>query len=188
MTILIVGLGNPAPEYSSTRHNAGAMFVDRFLEKLGAGSERWQSKFDGLFAEINSVEHGKILLLKPQTYMNASGKSVDVCMKFFKIASNNLVVVHDELELPPGEAKLKLGGGHGGHNGVRDIHQAISTNEYARLRIGIGRPENKSDVRAYVLGRFMPQERELIGGKIDELIAGAAELFAKIGEFAGTKS
>src|SRR6478609_2405396 len=147
---LIVGLGNPGREYENTRHNAGAIFVAQLASAYRAN---WQDekKFSGMTAQI-SVDNQPVRLLLPLTYMNRSGQSVGALANFYKIAPENILVVHDELDLQPGTARLKLGGGHGGHNGLRDIVSALGNqNTFARLRIGIGHPGNAKMVADYVL-------------------------------------
>ena len=157
---LIVGLGNPGREYENTRHNAGFWWVDEFarLQKLSFKSE---TKFHGLTAR--GLAHGReILLLKPQTFMNVSGRAVVALAQFYKIAPAEILVVHDELDLPPGVARLKMGGGHGGHNGLKDIIAHLGTKDFWRLRIGIGHPGERADVVDYVLHEPRREERELI--------------------------
>ena len=157
---LIVGLGNPGREYEGTRHNAGFWWVDEFARahKIAFKAE---SKFHGLAAR--SVLHGReLLLLKPQTFMNVSGRAVGALVQFYKIEPAQILVVHDELDLPPGSAKLKLGGGHGGHNGLKDIIAHLGTRDFWRLRIGIGHPGDRADVANYVLNAPRREEEELI--------------------------
>ena len=157
---LIVGLGNPGREYENTRHNAGFWWVDEFarLQKLSFKSE---TKFHGLTAR--GLAHGReILLLKPQTFMNVSGRAVVALAQFYKIAPAEMLVVHDELDLPPGVARLKMGGGHGGHNGLKDIIAHLGTKDFWRLRIGIGHPGERADVVDYVLHEPRREEAELI--------------------------
>ena len=157
---LIVGLGNPGREYENTRHNAGFWWVDEFarLQKLSFKSE---TKFHGLTAR--GLAHGReILLLKPQTFMNVSGRAIVALAQFYKIAPAEILVVHDELDLPPGVARLKMGGGHGGHNGLKDIIAHLGTKDFWRLRIGIGHPGERADVVDYVLHEPRREERELI--------------------------
>ena len=147
---MIVGLCNPGTEYDGTRHNAGADFVDE-LARQYAGQLSPESKFYGEAGRIN-VGGKDIRLLKPTTFMNRSGQSVSAMAKFFKIAPEEILVAHDELDMDPGVAKLKIGGGHGGHNGLRDIIKALgNNNNFARLRIGIGHPGNAKEVANYVL-------------------------------------
>ena len=146
----IVGLGNPGAEYEYTRHNAGFWFVDQLAEVYRADF-RVESKFQGVTARIR-VGGGDLLLLKPGTFMNRSGQAIQALASFYKFTPEQILVAHDELDLPPGDARLKLGGGHGGHNGLRSVHQHLGES-YARLRIGIGHPGNKDLVLDYVLGR-----------------------------------
>ncbi len=160
MIRLLVGLGNPGPEYEATRHNAGFWWIDEVARKLGATLLPDRS-YHGLVARINRPT-GPIWLLEPQTYMNLSGKSVAALARFFKIAPNEILVAHDELDIPPGQMKMKQGGGHAGHNGLRDIHAQLGTPDYWRLRLGIGHPGVKAEVVNYVLRKPMAEEREAI--------------------------
>jgi PTH1 family peptidyl-tRNA hydrolase len=157
---LIVGLGNPGREYESTRHNVGFLWVDELarLQNLGFRSE---AKFHGLTARGQLHGH-EVLLLKPQTFMNVSGRSVGALAQFYKISPEEMLVVHDELDLPPGVARLKIGGGHGGHNGLKDIIAHLGSRDFWRLRIGIGHPGERSEVSNYVLNDPRREERELI--------------------------
>ena len=157
---LIVGLGNPGREYETTRHNAGFQWVDEFarLQKLSVKSE---AKFHGLTARGQLHGH-EMLLLKPQTFMNVSGRAVGALMQFYKVAPAEMLVVHDELDLPPGVARLKLGGGHGGHNGLKDIIAHLGTRDFWRLRIGIGHPGDRAEVANYVLNAPRKEEQALI--------------------------
>lgn len=157
---LIVGLGNPGREYESTRHNAGFWWVDGFARehKLDFRSE---AKFHGLVARGQLHGH-EMLLFKPQTYMNASGRAVGALAQYYKIAPAEMLVVHDELDLPPGVARLKMGGGHGGHNGLKDIIAHLGTKDFWRLRFGIGHPGERDEVVDYVLHDPSREERELI--------------------------
>ena len=157
---LIVGLGNPGREYESTRHNVGFLWVEELarLENLGFRSE---AKFHGLTARGQLHGH-EVLLLKPQTFMNVSGRSVGALVQFYKISPEEMLVVHDELDLPPGVARLKMGGGHGGHNGLKDIIAHLGSRDFWRLRIGIGHPGDRSEVTNYVLNDPRREERELI--------------------------
>ena len=157
---LIVGLGNPGREYEATRHNAGFWWVDEFARTHGANF-RVDSKFHGLVARTALHGH-EIHLLKPQTFMNVSGRAVGALAQFYKIAPQHILVVHDELDLPPGSAKLKLGGGHGGHNGLKDIIAHLGTRDFWRLRIGIGHPGERADVSNYVLNAPRREEQVLI--------------------------
>lgn len=157
---LIVGLGNPGREYEATRHNVGFDWVDALANehKFAFHSE---TKFHGLSAR--GVLHGQELwLLKPQTFMNLSGRAVAALTQFYKIPPAEILVVHDELDLPPGVARLKMGGGHGGHNGLKDIIAQLGSKDFWRLRIGIGHPGDRAEVSHYVLNNPHREERELI--------------------------
>ena len=180
MIRLLVGLGNPGPEYEATRHNAGFWWVDAAARKLGAALTPQRSYF-GLAARAQAAT-GTVWLLQPMTYMNLSGKAVAALARFYKIAPAEILVVHDELDLLPGQAKIKLGGGHAGHNGLRDIHAQLGTADYWRLRLGIGHPGVKAEVVDYVLRKPAPEQRELIEQTIarsvdalDLLLAGEME-------------
>ena len=149
MIKLIAGLGNPGPEYENTRHNAGFLFLDAVARELKA-SWTMDKSYHALVART-LVQGETVWLLKPQTFMNLSGKSVSALARFFKVKPDEILVVHDELDIAPGEAKLKFGGGHAGHNGLRDIHAQLATGDYWRLRLGIGHPGDKSEVANWVL-------------------------------------
>ena len=168
--LLIVGLGNPGSEYRGTRHNAGADFVEALARDAGCTLQS-DSKFFGLTGRTTVAGHDLRLLI-PTTYMNRSGQSVAAICNFFKLTAAEVLVVHDELDLPPGVIKLKKGGGHGGHNGLRDIHKAIGA-DYHRLRIGIGHPGDRNLVVDYVLKRPSREEdalmREAIGRGVYEI-------------------
>lgn len=157
---LIVGLGNPGDKYTQTRHNAGFWWVDA----IATNPMLLESKFYGHVAKLN----GGQWLLKPNTFMNASGKAVAAICHFYKIPADAVLVVHDELDLPAGTAKLKKGGGHGGHNGLKDINAALGTPEYWRLRIGIGHPGEKSEVVNYVLKAPSKEEQAAIDESIHQ--------------------
>jgi len=156
---IIAGLGNPGPEHQVTRHNAGFWFVDLLARRHGAEFRDYR-KYSGETARI-MLAGADILLLKPTTYMNRSGLSIRQLSEFFKIPAEEILVVHDELDLPVGSVRLKLAGGHGGHNGLRDTIAHIGEN-FWRLRLGIGHPGNKADVIDYVLTRAPRHEEELI--------------------------
>ena len=160
MIKLIVGLGNPGTEYEATRHNAGFWWVDTAARDLKVSLQPDRS-YHGLVART-SVKGENVWLLEPQTFMNLSGKSVGALARFFKIQPQEILVVHDELDITPGEAKLKLGGSHAGHNGLRDIHAQLGTDQYWRLRIGIGHPGVKSEVANWVLKKPAPDQRTAI--------------------------
>lgn len=167
---LIVGLGNPGPEYEQTRHNAGADFVREIAAKFGATLQP-QAKFFGATARL-SINGADIRLLIPDTYMNRSGQAVGAMAGFFDIAPEEILVAHDELDLAPGVSRLKRGGGHGGHNGLRDIIRALGNNrDFARLRIGIGHPGSASEVVNYVLRKAPPSEQTLTRDNFDEALA-----------------
>jgi peptidyl-tRNA hydrolase, PTH1 family len=177
MIRLLVGLGNPGPEYEATRHNAGFWFIDDVARKLGATLIPERSYF-GLVARVNRPE-GPIWLLEPMTFMNLSGKSVAALARFFKIAPNEILVAHDELDVQPGNAKMKIGGGHGGHNGLKDINAQLGSADYWRLRLGIGHPGVKAEVVDYVLRKPPAEQREAIEksiaqslGALDLMLAG----------------
>jgi PTH1 family peptidyl-tRNA hydrolase len=164
MIRLLVGLGNPGTEYEYTRHNAGFWWVDEAARKLGAVLQPDRA-YHGLVARVNRPQ-GPVWLLQPMTYMNLSGKSVAALARFFKIAPEEVLVVHDELDLMPGQMKLKQGGSHAGHNGLKDIHAQLGTADYWRLRLGIGHPGVKAEVINYVLRKPPLAERELVDGCI----------------------
>ena len=172
MIKLFVGLGNPGTEYEATRHNAGFWWVDGLASDLGLhlNSDR---AYHGLVAR-GSVKGQNVWLLEPQTFMNLSGKSVAALARFFKIAPEEILVAHDELDLPPGQAKLKFGGGHAGQNGLRDIHAQLGTGDYWRLRLGIGHPGVKSEVSNWVLGKPMPEQRAAMQEAIARSVKAAA--------------
>lgn len=163
---LIVGLGNPGPSYEKTRHNAGAWFVEQIAAHHHA-TFKAEKKFFGDYAKVKLEQH-ELHLLKPTTYMNNSGQAVSALMKFYKIDAANLLVAHDEIDLPPGAIKLKLAGGHGGHNGLRDIFKAIDTKDFLRLRIGVGKADHKSEVADFVLKAPTKNEQQLIDTAVDD--------------------
>lgn len=163
---LIVGLGNPGTQYADTRHNAGAWFVEHLATKEGA-QLRFQNKFHGDTATIELAQHKGFLLI-PATFMNASGQAVRAISQFYQIPPEAILVAHDELDFPVGTVRLKKGGGHGGHNGLRDIMQHLQTDGFYRLRLGIGHPGQRSEVHDYVLGRPSAHDRVLIQQAIDQ--------------------
>ena len=175
---LIVGLGNPGDEYEDTRHNAGFWLVDR-LARFGGANLRAESRHHGLVARCLLWGH-ETWLLEPQTYMNRSGQAVGTLAKFYKITAADILVVHDELDLAPGTARLKRGGGAGGHNGLKDISVHLGTQDYWRLRIGIGHPRDlrpagapaqvKDDVANYVLKPPRREERAAIDASLERCI------------------
>jgi PTH1 family peptidyl-tRNA hydrolase len=159
---LIVGLGNPGTKYAGTRHNIGFVAVDELARRhrMSMSSE----KFDGLF-DTGRIGHEKVALLEPQTFMNRSGRSVQAAASFYDIPADRIVVVHDEIDLDVGTLRLKEGGGHGGHNGLRDIVQKLGTKDFLRIRLGVGRPEH-GDVTNHVLGAFQKDEK----ASVDEMV------------------
>jgi PTH1 family peptidyl-tRNA hydrolase len=169
MIRLMVGLGNPGPEYEATNHNAGFWWIDAVAREWKASLVPERSYF-GLVARVNRPD-GPLWLLEPQTYMNLSGKSVAALARFFKIAPEEILVAHDELDLMPGQAKFKRGGGHAGHNGLRDIHAQLGTADYWRLRLGIGHPGVKAEVIDYVLRKPKPEARVAIEDTIAKTMA-----------------
>jgi PTH1 family peptidyl-tRNA hydrolase len=163
---LIVGLGNPGRDYAATRHNAGFWFVDQLAERFG-GSWRTEAKFSGDLCRV-SVGGQDLRLLKPTTFMNHSGRAVAAVVRYFDMAPETLLIAYDELDLPPGSGRLKRGGGHAGHNGMRDSISALGSQDFWRLRLGIGHPGRKEQVVSYVLSRPSSREREAIDRWIDE--------------------
>lgn len=175
MIRLLVGLGNPGPEYDATRHNAGFWWIDAVAARLRARLVPERVHF-GLVARVNRPGgEPPLWLIEPMTYMNASGKAVASLARFYKIAPAEVLVAHDELDLPPGQLKLKQGGSHAGHNGLKDIHAALGSADYWRLRLGIGHPGVKAEVIDYVLRKPAPDQREAILKSI-ELSLGALDL------------
>jgi len=180
MIRLMVGLGNPGAEYEASRHNAGFWFIDEVARKLKVSLQPERNYF-GLAARANT-DGGPLWLLEPMTFMNLSGKSVAALARFFKIAPEEILVAHDELDLLPGQVKLKFGGSHAGHNGLKDIHAQLGSPDYWRLRLGIGHPGVKAEVVNYVLRKPSAEHRESIDksieqslGALDLLLAGEME-------------
>jgi PTH1 family peptidyl-tRNA hydrolase len=176
MIKLFVGLGNPGSEYEATRHNAGFWWVDALARELKL-SLAMDKGYHGLVARGN-VDGRTVWLLEPQTFMNLSGRSVAALARFYKIAPQEILIIHDELDIVPGEAKLKFGGGHAGHNGLRDIHAQLGTGDYWRLRIGIGHPGVKSEVVNWVLKKPAPEQREAIEACIARTLKAAPAFIA----------
>ena len=169
MIRLIVGLGNPGPEYEATRHNAGFWFIDAVARELRVSLVPDRSYF-GLVARVNRSD-GQVWLLEPMTFMNLSGKSVAALARFFKIEPDEIMVAHDELDLLPGQVKMKLGGSHAGHNGLKDIQAQLGSAEFWRLRLGIGHPGERAEVVNYVLRKPPAEDREAIDKCIEQSIA-----------------
>ena len=176
MIKLFVGLGNPGPEYEATRHNAGAWWIDALASTLKVQLVMDRS-YHGFVART-LVDGQTIWLLQPQTYMNLSGKSVAALARFFKILPSEILVAHDEMDIAPGEAKLKLGGSHAGHNGLRDIHAQLGSSDYWRLRLGVGHPGDKSEVVSWVLKKPSADHRIAIEQTIDRAIKALPHLLA----------
>jgi PTH1 family peptidyl-tRNA hydrolase len=167
---LIVGLGNPGTEYEQTRHNAGFWLVDNLANGVGTRGLQREARFNALAAKA-TIGGQEIWLLEPQTFMNRSGQSVGALARFYKIAADEILVAHDELDLAPGVAKIKKGGSSGGHNGLKDITAALGTQDYWRLRIGIGHPREmnlQQPVVDYVLHRARKEEQTLINQAIEK--------------------
>jgi PTH1 family peptidyl-tRNA hydrolase len=170
--LLFVGLGNPGSKYTINRHNIGFMALDKIAEHNGFSS--WRNKFQ---AELSEGVLGgtKVILLKPQTFMNLSGQSVGEAMRFYKLTPSDITVFHDELDIAPGKCRVKMGGGHAGHNGLRSIHQHIGP-DYQRIRLGIGHPGHKDRVAQYVLGDFAKADQNWIDDMMRGIGKGAANL------------
>lgn len=185
---LIIGLGNPGPRYDATRHNVGFMAVDRLADRHGLALT--QEKFHGRYA-TGFVGDDSVVLLEPLTFMNRSGQSVQAARAFYGVDDSDVVVAHDDLDLDFGVSKIKIGGGHGGHNGLRDIFSKCGTRDFVRVRIGIGRPERGS-VTDWVLSPYRPDELDTLDRQLDD-VADALELILTSGaaaaqnEFNGRK-
>ncbi len=177
---LIVGLGNPGSDYDKTRHNAGFWFVDELVRQNSAHLKP-ELKFHGISGKILIASH-EVWLLQPTTYMNNSGQAVNSLSRYYKIASEEILVVHDELDLQPGTVRLKKGGGHGGHNGLRDIISHLGSKEFYRLRLGIGHPGNARDVSDYVLKTPSKSDKAQIEMCIDDALREIKDIVN--GEFA----
>lgn len=153
---LLAGLGNPGDKYAKNRHNIGFMAADAVADAYGFAS--WKLKYKGEMSE-GSIKGAKVILIKPQTYMNLSGESVQAAAKFYKIPPEQIIVFYDEVELPSGKMKVKQGGGHAGHNGLRSLDECLPANNYWRVRLGVGRPPHKDmDLADYVLGNFSSED------------------------------
>ena len=176
MIKLFVGLGNPGAEYEATRHNAGFWWVDALAHELKVNLSNDRS-YHGLVGRT-SVQGQTLWLLEPQTFMNLSGKSVGALARFFKIKPEEILVAHDELDVVPGQAKLKFGGSHAGHNGLRDIHAQLGTGDYWRLRLGIGHPGVKAEVVNWVLQKPSADQRIAIHESIDRTLKAVPAMLA----------
>lgn len=162
---LIVGLGNPGKKYEKTRHNIGFDCIDRCANKLNISLT--ESKFKGVFGST-VIQSEKVFLLKPLTFMNVSGESVQALANFYKIEPKNILVIYDDLDLPVGKIRLRKKGSAGGHNGMKSIISHLGTEDFKRIRVGIGRPQRGEPVVNYVLGSFRPSERELVAESIEQ--------------------
>lgn len=169
---LFVGLGNPGPKYASNRHNVGFMALDRIAADHGFGA--WRAKYQGQLGE-GSLGGEKVILLKPETFMNNSGQSVGEAMRFYKLEPSDVIVFHDEIDLAPGKLRVKQGGGHAGHNGLRSLHAHIS-DAYHRVRIGVGHPGHKDAVPHFVLKDFSKADQDWLLPMLDGIADGAPDL------------
>ncbi len=167
--LLIVGLGNPGPGYARTRHNVGSDLVGRYAERLGVRLDRTRGQARTGTGEVGGRE---VVLALPTTYMNSSGRPVSRLVRKLGIKPPDLVVCHDELDLPPGRVRLKAGGGTAGHNGLRSIEASLRSRDFLRVRIGVGKPPSKFEGADHVLSRMPPEDRELIDGAIDRAVEG----------------
>lgn len=173
-TKLIVGLGNYGTEYDFTRHNVGFMALDRLLLNIGVAAT-WQNKFNGLFTSFNYIVEGvvhKLILIKPQTYMNNSGNCVSLFKSYYKVVNNDIYVIYDDLDLAVAKIKLSQGGGSAGHNGIKSLDTMLGKdtkidNNYVKIKVGIDRPEHKSAVVNYVLNKFTHNELDLVNSAVD---------------------
>lgn len=169
---LIVGLGNPGRKYAETRHNAGFLAIDRLARKWGTDEGSYAARFEGVLGQTER-RGTRVLLLKPQTFMNLSGRSVLAALRFYKIGTPDVLVVYDDLDLAAGQLRIRSSGSAGGHNGLSDIVRCLGTQEIARVRIGIGRPQY-GDTVSYVLAKFSEQEREEMEPALDRAADAAA--------------
>lgn len=176
--LLVVGLGNPGPQYAKTRHNLGFMVADLLAGRMGAQFK--VHKRSGAEIVTGRLGHRPVVLAKPRTYMNESGRQVGPLAKFYSVMPADIIVIHDELDIDFGRIRLKLGGGEGGHNGLRSVANALGTKNFQRVRIGIGRPPGRKDPAAYVLEAFAAAERPEVPA-ICEQAADATELLIEAG-------
>jgi PTH1 family peptidyl-tRNA hydrolase len=173
---LIVGLGNPGKQYEHTRHNIGFKVIDRLSEQLDIPLD--QAKHKGIYG-IGNINGEKVLLLKPLTYMNLSGESIKAVMDYYKIDPEDLVVIYDDLDLPVGKIRLRQKGGTGGHNGMKSAIAHIGTDNFNRIRVGIGRPKNGKQVTDYVLGPFSPEEEDVMDEMVTKCVEALKQWFNK---------
>ena len=172
--LIFAGLGNPGPKYAGNRHNIGYMALDRIAADHGFAP--WRGKFQSSISD-GRLGSAKVLLIKPETFMNLSGQAVGEAMRFYKLDAEDVIVFHDELDLAPGKCRVKTGGGHAGHNGLRSLHQHIGP-DYARVRLGIGHPGHKDRVSGYVLSDFAKADEAWLDDLLRGLSDGAPELAA----------
>lgn len=168
---VVVGLRNPGPDYEGTRHNVGAEVVERVLARADTRPGKAPSRISGLIAQTG-VGEDRTLFLLPFTFMNESGRAVRATLDYYKVPVQDLLVIHDDIDLPFGRLRLQVGGGSGGHNGIRSLERALGTKEFSRLKVGIGRPPGRQDPADYVLSRFSKKERE----EVDPVVEDAAEV------------
>jgi peptidyl-tRNA hydrolase, PTH1 family len=178
-TWLIAGLGNPGPEYSRNRHNVGQMVLDELAARIGGNFKAHKSRAQVLEGRLG-IGGPRLVLAKPATYMNVSGGPVSALARFYDVDPSRVVAVHDEIDIPFNTVKLKIGGGEGGHNGLRDISKALATKEYLRVRVGVGRPPGRMDTADYVLRDFAPAEKKELPFLLDDA-ADAVELLVREG-------
>lgn len=176
---LLVGLGNPEPKYDRTRHNIGFVAIDR-LATIWGGTWKEQRKFQGLFTEVPLAKGETIKLLKPLTYMNLSGQSIRAVMDWYKLPPESVLVIYDDMDLPLGKIRLRLSGSAGGHNGMKSTIAHLGTDKFPRLRIGIGKANGDKDTVSHVLGKFAPQEANLLNSVL-QLVTDAVEVSLKDG-------
>lgn len=161
---IIVGLGNPEPEYSNTRHNMGFDTINKIAKKYNI--EFSKTKFKGIYG-TGTIEGEKVILLKPQTFMNLSGKSIKEIIDFYKLNTNNLIIIYDDIDIEPGIIKLRKTGGPGTHNGMKSVIKEIGTEKFPRVRVGIGKPEHKGDLINYVIGKISEENRVILDKSTD---------------------
>ena len=174
---VVVGLRNPGPDYEGTRHNVGAEVVERVLARTDTHPGKAPSRISGLIAQTG-VGEDRTLFLLPFTFMNESGRAVRATLDYYKVPVQDLLVIHDDIDLPFGRLRLQVGGGSGGHNGIRSLERALGTKEFSRLKVGIGRPPGRQDPADYVLSRFSKKERE----EVDLVVEDAAEVVERWGD------
>jgi len=178
-TWLVIGLGNPGAQYSNNRHNVGQMVLDELASRIGGGFKAHKARAQVLEGRLG-IGGPRIVLAKPMCYMNVSGGPVSALSKFFGIAPDHVIAVHDEIDIPFNTVKLKIGGGEGGHNGLRDISKALATKDYLRVRVGVGRPPGRMDTADYVLRDFATAEKKELPFLLDEA-ADAVEMLVSSG-------